>query len=39
MEKYYLDKIEKFRKLALEPKVCYDENKYLLPKGILKTKA
>ena len=32
MEKYYLDKIKKFRDLALEPKVTYLENRYYFAK-------
>lgn len=39
MEKYYIDKIEKFRKLALEPKVCYDENKYLFAKRYIENES
>lgn len=32
MEKYYLDKIKKFRDLAVEPRVSYMENAYLFAK-------
>ncbi|MBE6731163.1 MAG: hypothetical protein E7564_05700 [Ruminococcaceae bacterium] len=32
MEKYYLNKIKKFRNLALEPKITYLENRYYFAK-------